>query len=67
MLDPAYWARHPSPPGDGLAWYLAKAWSKPLLEPWPENLPDGPAAWQLEAEDLRAVGSLGAARVGAIS
>jgi 3-oxoisoapionate decarboxylase len=53
VLDPAYWARHPSPPGDGLSLYLAKAWSKPLLAPWPDNLPDGAASWNREAEDLR--------------
>ncbi len=53
ILTPAYWACHSSQPADGLAWYLAKAWERPLLEPWPENLPDGAAAWQREAEDVR--------------
>ena len=54
ILKPAYWTRHPSPPGDGLAWYLAKAWGKTRLDPWPASLPDGPAAWQREADDIRA-------------
>jgi 3-oxoisoapionate decarboxylase len=53
ILSPAYWARHPSPPADGLAWYLEKAWRREMLDPWPENLPDAAAAWQREAEDVR--------------
>jgi sugar phosphate isomerase/epimerase len=53
VLDPAYWVCHRSQPADGLAWYLAKAWNRPMLDPWPENLPDGPAAWRREAEDIR--------------
>jgi hypothetical protein len=60
ILSPSYWATHVAAPADGLAWYLAKAWQKPMLEPWPVNLPDGPAAWQREAEDVRA--SIGWAR-----
>lgn len=54
VLDPGFWSRHPSPPGDGLAWYLQKAWGKTCPDPWPESLPDGPVAWQREAEDIRA-------------
>jgi 3-oxoisoapionate decarboxylase len=54
ILKPDHWTRHPSPPGDGLCWYLAKAWAKPPLHPWPDTLPDGAAAWQREGEDLRA-------------
>ena len=54
VLRPAYWRRHPPPPGDGLAWYLEKAWQKPLLDPWPESLPDGPKAWERELADLTA-------------
>jgi 3-oxoisoapionate decarboxylase len=53
MLTPGYWTRHPSPPADGFSWYLEKAWTKPPLDSWPDNLPDGPVAWQREAEDLR--------------
>ena len=36
----------PSPPGDGLAWYLEKSWTKAPLEPWPDNLADGAKAWE---------------------
>ena len=53
VLRPAYWASHPSPPGDGLAWYLAQSWSRAVPEPWPQNLPDGNESWQREANDLR--------------
>jgi len=53
MLSPAFWVKHPAPPADGLAWYLAKAWDRSPLEPWPENLPDGATAWHREAEDIR--------------
>jgi len=53
VLSPAYWVKHPASPADGLAWYLAKAWGKAPLEPWPESLPDGAAAWKREAEDIR--------------
>ena len=53
VLRPAWWTRHPSPPGDGLAWYLEKSWTKPVLETLPDNLPDGAAAWKIDAEHLR--------------
>jgi 3-oxoisoapionate decarboxylase len=53
ILDPCYWSRHPSPPGDGLAWYLARAWTKPILARWPDNLADGQPAWVLEEKHLR--------------
>lgn len=53
VLDRAYWARHPSPPGEGLAWYLGKSWVKAIPERWPDNLPDGPEAWELEQRHLR--------------
>lgn len=53
VLDPTYWSRHPSPPGDGLAWYLGKSWFEPLLDPWPDNRPDGPKSWELEEEHLQ--------------
>jgi sugar phosphate isomerase/epimerase len=53
VLDRAFWTRHPSPPGDGLAWYLEKSWNKDYLDPWPENLADGKAAWNREEKDIR--------------
>jgi sugar phosphate isomerase/epimerase len=52
VLDRGYWSRHPSPPGDGLAWYLEKAWTREFFDPWPDNLPDGPQAWELEKQEL---------------
>jgi 3-oxoisoapionate decarboxylase len=54
VLNPGFWRQHVPPPGDGLCWYLQKAWSKPPLDPLPAGLPDGAASWQREAEDLRA-------------
>jgi 3-oxoisoapionate decarboxylase len=53
VLSPDYWTRHPSPPADGLCWYLAKAQGKSPLERLPDNLSDGPVSWQREADDLR--------------
>jgi sugar phosphate isomerase/epimerase len=53
ILDEAFFERHPSPPGDGLAWYLARAWQKEIPANPPENLPDGPEAWKLEEQHLR--------------
>jgi sugar phosphate isomerase/epimerase len=53
ILNPTYWERHPSPPGQGLAWYLEKAWTRPFLEPWPDNLPDGSKSWELEGKHFR--------------
>ncbi len=53
VLRPAFWANHPPPPGDGLAWYLAKAWTKPILDPLPADLSDGARAWETESEHLR--------------
>jgi sugar phosphate isomerase/epimerase len=52
ILTAGYWDRHPAPPGDGLAWYLAKSWSREPLESIPANLPDGPDSWQVEREHL---------------
>ena len=53
MLDPTYFDRHPSPPGDGLAWYLQKAWRE-------GDSPDAtgpsgrrPASWRVESEHLQ--------------
>jgi 3-oxoisoapionate decarboxylase len=54
ILDPDYWSRHPSPPGDGLAWYLARSWSREIPDPWPADLPDGAAAWDRERRDIEA-------------
>ena len=53
VLSQAFWGKHPSPPGDGLSWYLEKSWTKPLLGTLPDNLPDGAEAWELEAKHLR--------------
>lgn len=53
VLDPTFFQRHPSPPGDGLSWYLARAWEKPLPDAEPENLPDGEKSWALEYEHLK--------------
>ena len=54
ILDATYFGRHPAPPGDGLAWYLKRSWDRPLLSEPPANLPDGPQAWAVELEHLRA-------------
>jgi sugar phosphate isomerase/epimerase len=53
ILDEAFFQRHPAPPGDGLAWYLHKAWHKPIPPALPANLPDGGPSWQREHDDLR--------------
>lgn len=53
VLRPEFWEKHPSPPGDGLAWYLEKCWNKPPIETLRDDLPDGPATWNLEAQCLR--------------
>lgn len=53
VLDDTFFQRHPSPPGDGLSWYLARSWEKPLPETEPDNLPDGPKSWELEHEHLK--------------
>ncbi len=53
VLEEGYFGRHPAPPGDGLSWYLAKAWRKPIPDSPPEGLPDGPPAWEREHEHLR--------------
>ncbi len=57
ILKEDYWQKHPAPPGDGLAWYLTKAWRKNLPDTEPANLADGPPSWKLEREHLeRSVG-----------
>lgn len=53
VLERAYWSRHPSPPGDGFCWFLQKSWTRPIPDPWPDNLPDGGESWRLEQEHLR--------------
>jgi sugar phosphate isomerase/epimerase len=53
ILDRTYFQRHPSPPGDGLAWYLEQAWRKEIPQTPPANLPDGKASWDLEYEHLK--------------
>jgi sugar phosphate isomerase/epimerase len=53
IVDETYFQLHPAPPGDGLAWYLTKAWEKDIPEAEPENLPDGEKSWELEYEHLR--------------
>ena len=53
ILDARYFRRHPPPPGDGLAWHLAKSWRQPVPADEAVGLPDGEAAWQLEYEHLR--------------
>lgn len=54
ILKPGYWDRHPSPPGDGLSWYLAKSWTR-TDPPTPQaNLADGPESWRVEREHLEA-------------
>lgn len=52
ILTAGYWDRHPAPPGDGLSWYLAQAWTRDQPGSPPVNLADGPVAWQLEHEHL---------------
>jgi sugar phosphate isomerase/epimerase len=53
ILRPAYWANHQPPPGDGLAWYLEKAWSKPPLEKLRADLPGGRETWEIEDRHVR--------------
>ena len=53
IFDETFFQRHPSPPSDGLAWYLQKAWDKDVLNPLPADLPDGDESWQLEYEHLK--------------
>ena len=52
VFDKNFFARHPSPPGDGLAWYFKKALEKEPAPAFP-GLPDGPQAWERECQDLK--------------
>jgi sugar phosphate isomerase/epimerase len=52
ILEDGYFTRHPSPPGDGLAWYLGKSLERPFPEREPANLADGPASWDLERDHI---------------
>jgi sugar phosphate isomerase/epimerase len=53
ILDETFFTRHVPPPGDGLAWYLNKAWQKDVVESLPPDLPDGPETWNLEFENIK--------------
>ncbi len=53
VLRPAFWAKHPSPPGDGFAWYMEKAWNKAPLESLRSDLPDGAKTWEIESRQIR--------------
>lgn len=53
IFDEEYFQTHNSPPGDGMAWYLQRAWEKDLRSEWPADLPDGEEAWKLESEQLK--------------
>jgi sugar phosphate isomerase/epimerase len=52
ILDDTFFARHPSPPGSGLAWYLQKAWERDIEE-LPDNLEDGEASWAVEYDHVK--------------
>jgi sugar phosphate isomerase/epimerase len=53
ILDKTYFQRHPSPPGDGMAWYLENSWQKEIPRTAAANLPDGKKSWELEYEHLK--------------
>ena len=60
MLDATFLARHPSPPGDGLAWYLAKAWDEAAARILgPRTCPTGRRPGSARTEHLRQLGPLG--------
>ena len=48
-----FFQRHPSPPGDGLSWYLSRSWEKAIPDQYPDNLPDGNESWELEYKHLK--------------
>jgi len=53
ILEEGFFQRHPSPPGDGLSWYLGRSWQKEIPEQYADNLPDGSESWELEHEHLK--------------
>lgn len=53
ILEETFFQSHSAPPGDGLAWYLKKAWEKDILDTRSADLPDGNESWQLEYEHLK--------------
>ncbi len=53
ILEADYFDRHPSPPGDGLSWYLSRSWGKAIPDKYPDNLADGAESWELEHEHLK--------------
>ena len=53
ILDEEFWETHLAPPGDGISWYLKKAWEREILSSYPADLPDGKASWELEYEHLK--------------
>ena len=52
ILEETFFARHPSPPGSGLAWYLQKAWERDIQE-LPSDLESGKESWPVEYEHLK--------------
>jgi sugar phosphate isomerase/epimerase len=53
ILEEGYFRRHPAPPGDGLAWYLAKSWERPIERSPGRNLADGAESWVVERAHLQ--------------
>ena len=53
LFEEGFFQRHPSPPGDGLAWYLSQSWEKAIPSEQPDNLPDGSESWKLEYEHIK--------------
>ncbi len=52
ILRPEFFHRHVAPPGDGLAWYLSRAWDRPVHREPVRDLADGPESWAVERRDL---------------
>ena len=53
IFEDGFFQRHPSPPGDGLSWYLSRSWEREIPDQFPDNLPDGKESWELEYEHLK--------------